>query len=110
MGDFWTGLKARPVRAGYVKLAFFKSSYRDALRKKKVANRTKAVGMNKHETVSILHPTQKEMKWANDYCRLYITSAFLNSQGAQELRIKAFRAAARIEKRIKAFAKKFGGI
>ena len=109
MGDFWTGLKVRPVRPTYIRLAFFKSSFTNALRKKKLANRTKASQMNKHEKVSILQPNKKEMKWANEYVRLYITSSFLDSIGAQELRIKAFRAGARIEKRIKAFAKKFGG-
>ena len=109
MGQFWKGLKVRPVRAGYVKLAFFKSSYKDALKKKKVANRTKAAGMNKHETISILHPSKSEMKWANEYVRLFMTSAFLNPQGAQELRIKAFKAAARIEKQVRSFSKRFGG-
>ncbi len=109
MGQFWTGLAVRPVRAGYVKLAFFKSSFTDALKKKKLANRTKAAQMNKHESVSILRPNRKEMEWANRYCRLYITSMFLNSQGAQELRIKTFRAAARLERRIKSWAKQLGG-
>jgi hypothetical protein len=109
MGDFWRGLKVRPVKAGYVRVAFFKSSWSNSLKKRRVANRTKARQMNKFEKVSILQPNKKEMKWANEYCRLYITSAFLNSQGAQELRIKALRAEARIEKRIKAWAKRFGG-
>ena len=108
MGDFWTGLRVRPVRAGYVKLAFFKSSYTDRLKKKKLANRTKASGMNNGESVSILQPSKKEMRWANEYCRLYMTSAFLNSQGAQELRIKVLRSGARIEKTIKALAKRMG--
>tara|TARA_R110000765_G_scaffold231815_2_gene335205 strand:- start:8291 stop:9127 length:837 start_codon:yes stop_codon:yes gene_type:complete len=109
MGDFWRGLKVRPVKAGYVRVAFFKSSWSNSLKKRRVANRTKARQMNKFETVSILQPNKKEMKWANEYCRLYITSSFLNTQGAQELRIKALRAEARIEKRIKAWAKRFGG-
>ena len=109
MGDFWRGLKVRPVKAGYIRVAFFKSSWSNTLKKRRVANRTKARQMNKFEKVSILQPNKKEMKWANEYCRLYITSAFLNSQGAQELRIKALRAEARIEKRIKAWAKRFGG-
>jgi len=110
MGQFWEGLRVRPVRAGYVKLAFFKSSFTDRLKKKKLANRTKAVGMNKHETVSILQPSRKEMRWANRYCQLYVTSAFLNSQGAQELRIKALRSGARIEKVIKSLAKQMGAM
>jgi len=109
MGDFWRGLKVRPVKAGYIRVAFFKSSWSNSLKKRRVANRTKASQMNKFEKVSILQPNRKEMKWANEYCRLYITSSFLNTQGAQNLRIKALRAEARIEKRIKAWAKRFGG-
>ena len=111
MGEFWTGLRVRPVRAGYVKVAFFGSSYKNHMRRKKLSNRKKASGMNKHERVSILQPNQKEMEWARRYCRLYVTSAFLNSQGAQELRIKVLRSGARIERTIQALAKrmKIGG-